>query len=68
MMWIKFTMPRFRIDQLMAFNWKFLVPLSLVNLLVLAVRRYGAARLTGLTARGESALVWGGVLFIVPIW
>src|SRR5512135_1464746 len=37
MMWIKFTMPRFRIDQLMAFNWKFLVPLSLVNLLVLAV-------------------------------
>lgn len=33
-MWMRATLPRFRIDQLMAFNWKFLVPLSIANLLV----------------------------------
>ena len=27
-------MPRFRIDHLLNFNWKFLVPLSLINLVV----------------------------------
>jgi NADH-quinone oxidoreductase subunit H len=30
------TLPRVRIDQLMAFNWKFLVPLSVVNILLTA--------------------------------
>jgi NADH-quinone oxidoreductase subunit H len=30
------ALPRVRIDQLMAFNWKFLVPLSIANLLVMA--------------------------------
>lgn len=33
-MWMRATLPRFRIDQLMEFNWKFLVPLSIANLLV----------------------------------
>ena len=36
MVWARGTLPRFRIDQLMAFNWKFLVPLSLANLIVVA--------------------------------
>ncbi|GAB4544604.1 MAG: NADH-quinone oxidoreductase subunit NuoH [Anaerolineae bacterium] len=35
-MLVRSTLPRIRIDQVMAFNWKFLVPLSLVNLLVVA--------------------------------
>jgi NADH-quinone oxidoreductase subunit H len=35
-MWMRATLPRFRIDQLMAFNWKFLVPLSIANLLIAA--------------------------------
>ena len=34
MLWIRMTLPRFRIDHLMAFNWKFLVPISIVNLLL----------------------------------
>jgi NADH-quinone oxidoreductase subunit H len=31
------TLPRLRIDQMLAFNWKFLVPLSLVNLCVVGL-------------------------------
>jgi NADH-quinone oxidoreductase subunit H len=31
------TVPRIRIDQMLAFNWKFLVPLSIVNFVVIAV-------------------------------
>lgn len=37
MMWLRGTFPRFRIDQVMAFSWKFLLPLSMVNIFVTAV-------------------------------
>lgn len=32
--WTRGTLPRFRYDQLMAFGWKFLVPLSLANIIL----------------------------------
>ncbi len=35
--WIRGTFPRIRIDQMNAFNWKFVTPLSLVVLMVTAV-------------------------------
>ncbi len=35
--WIRGTLPRFRYDQLMAFSWKFLLPLAIANILVTAL-------------------------------
>ena len=34
--WMRWTLPRYRYDQLMAFGWKFLLPLSVLNLLATA--------------------------------
>jgi NADH-quinone oxidoreductase subunit H len=35
--WIRGTLPRFRYDQLMAFGWKFLLPLAIANIIVTAL-------------------------------
>ncbi|RME75085.1 MAG: NADH-quinone oxidoreductase subunit NuoH [Chloroflexi bacterium] len=48
MMWFRGTLPRFRIDQLLDFGWKFLVPLSLVLLI-------GVAFVVKLFSPGSSA-------------
>ena len=34
--WMRWTLPRYRYDQLMGFGWKFLLPVSVLNLLVSA--------------------------------
>ncbi len=37
LIWVRWTFPRLRVDHLMQFSWKVLLPLALVNLLVTAV-------------------------------
>jgi NADH-quinone oxidoreductase subunit H len=37
MVWIWATMPRIRIDQMMALAWKFLSPLAIINLIITAI-------------------------------
>jgi len=38
MVWTRTTLPRIRIDQLMALAWKFLFPLALINLFITAIQ------------------------------
>jgi len=37
--WVRFSFPRFREDQLQAFAWKFLIPLSLADILITGIAK-----------------------------
>ncbi len=51
-MWIRWTLPRFRYDQLMALGWKFMLPLSLGYIVVMA------SAILGLDAAGVARGSW----------
>ena len=37
LMWIRWTFPRLRIDQILSLEWKYLLPISMVNLVLMAL-------------------------------
>ncbi len=62
-MWVKYSLPRIRIDHMLNFNWKFLTPLALVVLIVTAVLDKALA--------SSSTFVYTSVMFganLVIIW
>jgi NADH-quinone oxidoreductase subunit H len=36
-MWVRWTIPRFRYDQLMDLGWKVLIPLAIANIIITGV-------------------------------
>jgi NADH-quinone oxidoreductase subunit H len=40
LIWVRGTLPRLRQDQLMNFAWKFVLPMTLLNLMVAALWRF----------------------------
>jgi len=63
MMWIRWTFPRVRPDHLMSLGWKFMLPLSFLNLVICA----GVAILQAEAERSGTPLHWAPVLGISAV-
>ena len=65
--WVRATFPRLRIDQMMSFCWKFLVPLALVLFMAVAIvlKLNLPQPINGLALLGVNGVVLLGGLFIL---
>ena len=61
--WVRGTYPRLRIDQLMAFGWKLLVPLSFINIVITGVVLFYQIHWSALTA--ISLVLLGATFYVI---
>ncbi len=61
--WIRGTYPRLRIDQLMSFGWKILVPLSFINIVITGIVLFYSWPLWTLTIL--SLVLLGGTFYLI---
>ena len=60
--WIRGTYPRLRIDQLMSFGWKALVPLSFVNIVITGVVQFYGWHWSFITVSSVACLVGAALI------
>jgi NADH-quinone oxidoreductase subunit H len=68
-MWVRYSFPRVRIDQMLGFNWKFLTPLALFLLIVVAILDklmvgVGTIPYVLVMLAANLVIVWGTVLIL----
>jgi NADH-quinone oxidoreductase subunit H len=71
LVWLRGTLPRFRLDQLMTFAWKYLIPISLMHIVLVAIEvtLYRNIDVPGIISLGAIAVVnLVLTVFVVRLW